>query len=124
MAAKTSPDLNELFDAWDKTTGGGRDADKARQLCHDYIAAHPEDFAEFDALIDRKDLTPEDVRDAMVYLVDVAREKIQHFTEAGMTAEARKLEDHKLLVDVWIMSRIDPQNIGGEAHITVRRPNG
>lgn len=120
MPTKTV-DLNDLFDAWDKSTGDGRDADRARQICHDYIAAHPEDFAEFDALFDQ-DLSPEEIRDSMVYLVDVAREMVPKWREAGMEAEARKLEDHKLLVDVWIMSRIDPQNIGGEAHITVRIP--
>lgn len=114
-------DLNDLFDAWDKTTGDGRDAERARQICHDYIAEHPEDFAEFDALIGT--MTNEELVTHMVGLVDKARYLAWHFREAGMEEEARTADDHKLRVDVWIMSRIDPQNIGGAAQITVRIPN-
>lgn len=112
--------LGALFDAWDKNTGDGRDAARARQICHDYIKANPQDFAEFDALVGT--LSGDELRDHMVGLVDNARDLEEKFREGGMEKEATIAADHKLLLDVWIMSRIDPQQIGGTVEATVRIP--
>lgn len=113
--------LQALFDAWDKDTGGGRDGARARQICHDYVAANPDKFADLQALEAGK--TPDEIRDALVSIVDDRREAARIFREHGMDEQARTADDDKLRVDVWIMHRIDPQNIGGEFASTVRLHN-
>jgi hypothetical protein len=114
--------LDELFDAWDKDTGGGRDAARARQICDEYVAKHSEDFADLLAL-ETPDKTDEQVKDELVAMVDGRREAAAVFRSAGMEYEAQQCDADKLRIDVWIMHRVEPQNIGGAVQAKLRKVN-
>ncbi|WP_099021262.1 hypothetical protein [Mycolicibacterium palauense] len=106
--------LDALFDAWDKTTGGGRDEAAARKVCDEYVAAHPDDFSEFEAWS----------LEECVAAVDVFRDAAATFRSRGLNAHAVTADSNKLKLDVWLLHRFEPQDIGGAAKVKVRIPNG
>jgi len=114
--------LDDLFDAWDKETGGGRDADEARRICDQYIAEHKRDFADLEAKL--AELDGQDVQDVIiptfVKMVEYRRNAARLFRENGMESEANACDDDKLRIDVWIMHKFEPQRIGGTGHAKVR----
>lgn len=79
--------------------------DHVRELADAYVAANPGKFA------DHADLPIE----ACVSLVDIFREAVAKGV-AGM--DARLWE-----VEVWLLHRFEPQNIGGTHTATIRIPN-
>lgn len=83
------PDLAAVKDAMDKSTGDGRDYDKACKLADAYVAKHPEQFGQF------RDLSIEDC----VRAVDVFR-------------DANMVED-QWRVEAWILHSWEPLNVGG-----------
>lgn len=91
-------DLEAVKNAWDKSTGDGRDEARTRELADAYVEAHPDEFASL------RELSLEDC----VKAVDV-------FREAGMDTEVAR-------IDVWLWHHFEPQNIGGTAAPTVRIP--
>lgn len=90
--------LEAIKDAWDKNTGDGRD-EGARKLADTYIAEHPEKFVGF------KDLSIEQ----LVQAVDVFR--------------AANMEQQQWEVEAYLLSRFEPQNIGGAYNPQLRLPN-
>jgi hypothetical protein len=89
-------DLGAIRDAWDKTTGGGRDEDRARELADQYVAAHPDKFTSL------QDMSLEQC----VQAVDVFR--------------AANMVDDQWRVEAWLLHKFEAQNIGGAAAPTVR----
>lgn len=76
--------------------GEGQDLDKARELSDAYVAAHPEEFADFE------DMTIE----AVVQAVDVFR--------------AAQMPDAQYRAEAWHLHKWLPQNIGGEVQPQLR----
>lgn len=93
-----NPDLEAIKDALDKTTGDGRDMDQVRALADAYVAAHPEEFTNFQTL----------ERDQCVRFLDVFREE--------------GLEEDQWRIEAWIQHRWNPMVIGGPIQATVRTP--
>lgn len=89
-------DLEQIRDAWDKSTGDGRDEARARELADAYVEAHPDEFASL------KELSLEEC----VKAVDV-------FRAAGMETDVWRIE-------TWLWHRYEPQVIGGQADAKVR----
>ncbi len=102
--------LDELFDAWDKETGDGRDHARAVEISDAYVADNASDFAGL------RELTIEEC----VALVDVQREAAAKFREAGMENLAVLCDSEKLRIDVWLLHAFEPQNIGGVYKATLR----
>lgn len=90
--------LEAIKDAWDKNTGDGRD-ESARKLADAYIAEHVERFAGF------KDLSLEQLVQAL-----------EVFRVANM-------EQQQWEIEAYLLSRFEPQNIGGEYNPQLRLPN-
>jgi hypothetical protein len=91
-------DLEAIKDAWDKTTGSGRDDEATRALCVSYVQAHPELTAEMhDWDIPR-----------IVQAVSVLR-------AAGFTEKQWQVEAYQL-------AKFPPQSIGGEYRVEARLP--
>lgn len=111
-AKKTDP-LEDLLDAWDKAKGGRDDA-RARELADEYVKANPVPFEEF----------AEWSLEECVAAVDVLRQAAINFRAKGLERQAVKADVDKLLVDVWLLHRFEPQHIGGMAEAKVRVPNG
>lgn len=88
-------ELEAIRDAWDKTTGDGRD-EVARELADAYVADHEDQFASL------RDMSLEQC----VQALDV-------FRAAGM-------EEEQWRVEAWLLHRFEPQNIGGAAEAKVR----
>lgn len=93
-----SEELAAIKDAVDKNTGDGRDHSGAVALADAYIADHPELFEKL------SDMGIEDCVSA-----------VGVFRAAGM-------EEDQWLVETWLLSRFEPQQIGGEYHPQVRVP--
>lgn len=82
-------DLEAIKDAWDKTTGQGRD-EGARELARAYVTAHPELFTgleHFDVPL----------------LVELESRRRNSGDEEGAWN-----------VEAWLLACVPPQNIGGE----------
>lgn len=124
--ANPDDNLDALFDAWDKTTGDGRDAERARQICDTHVTANPDQFNDLEARLEELKAEGKDNTEIIadfVEMIDGRREAANIFRDSGMEAQARQCDDDKLRIDVWLMHRFDPQNIGGEYHATLRIPN-
>lgn len=91
-------ELEAVKDAMDKSTGDGRDRDKAVQLADAYVAAHPETFAG----LDKFDLP---------LLVELVSQK----RNAGDAQGEWELE-------AWLLHAYLPQEIGGEYRPQLRVP--
>ncbi len=92
-------ELEAIKDAWDKTTGDGRDEAGTRALCDAYVAAHPELFAG----LENFDLP---------VLVDQLSQRRNAGDEEGTWN-----------LEVWLLHHYEPQNIGGVYKAEVRLPN-
>lgn len=92
-------DLQAIKDAWDKTTGDGRDEEGTRAMADAYVAGHADEYAGFDNI-------PLDV---LVTMESDARNR-------GDLDETWKIE-------TWLLHRFEPQNIGGVYQAQVRLPN-
>lgn len=92
--------LQEIRDAWDKTSGDGRDENRTRELADAYVAAHPEEFTELAEL----------TQEQCVQSLEVFRNA--HLTESEWR------------VQTWLWHHFEPQNIGGVATAVVRIPKG
>lgn len=90
------PTLDAIRDAWDKDTGKGRDAAKARELADAYVAAHPDQFTELATMS----------LEQCVQAVDV-------FRAAGMA-------DSQWRAEAWLLHHFEPQTIGGPVDAKVR----
>lgn len=93
-----SEELAAIKDAVDKSTGDGRDHGGAVALADAYVAAHPELFTQL------ADMSIEDCVGA-----------VGVFRAAGM-------EEDQWRVETWLLSRFEPQNIGGEYQAQTRIP--
>lgn len=82
-------ELLAIKDSWDKSTGGGRDEEGARELARAYVDKHPERFGDL-ANLDLPQLV----------------KAVETFREAG-TATAQ------WLVETWLLARVPKQYIGG-----------
>lgn len=91
-------ELSAIRDAMDKTTGGGRDREGAVALADKYVAAHPDEFAEF------ADMSLEDCVKA-----------VEVFRAAGMAESEQRVE-------TWLLYKFAPQTIGGPITPVVRNP--
>lgn len=91
-------ELEAVRESWDKNTGDGRDEAGTRALADAYVAAHPELFTEL------ADMT-----------VEQCAESVSLFRAAG-------LEESQWRVEVWLLHRFEPQQIGGTYQPTVRIP--
>ena len=92
-------DLDAIRDAWDKETGDGRDEESARALADEYVAEHPEEFAELENLT-----------------LEQCVQAIDAFRAAGLDKSVWRIE-------TWLLHRYEPQNIGGTYAPQVRIPN-
>lgn len=88
--------LKAIRDAWDKTTGGGRDEDEARALADAYVAEHPDEFTELATMT-----------------LEQCVESVEVFRAAGFA-------DSQWRVEAWLLHHFEPQNIGGTVAPTVR----
>ena len=91
-------ELEAIKDSWDKKTGNGREQDGTRALCDAYVAAHPEKFA------------------------NLADMTIEQCVEALSVFRAAGFEESQWEVEVWLLHRFEPQNIGGQVQARVRLP--
>lgn len=89
-------ELDEVFDAFDKDTGDGRDYELTCELADAYVAENPEQFVNLQNLS----------------LEECVR-SLEVFRDAGFEDEWRK-------VQVWLWHTYEPQNIGGTYTATVR----
>jgi hypothetical protein len=94
-----SPELEAVKDAMDKGTGDGRDHPSAVQLSDAYVASHPE-LAE-----------------------ELGDWSIEQCVDAVSTLRAAGMLNEQWKVEVWLLHKWPPQNIGGEYHAQVRIPN-
>ena len=90
-------ELQAIKDCWDTEP---RDAATCRSMADDYVAAHAAEFIGFDAK------TIEQLCGA-----------IDTFQEAGMDEEVQRIE-------VWLLHRFEPQNIGGTYQPQIRIAGG
>lgn len=90
------PLLQDLVDAWDKTSGDGRDENLARTLADEWVDANPEWVAI------NGDRTVEQFCDA-----------IGVYRDAGNKEEVWKIE-------AWLLHRYEPQQIGGSTEPQIR----
>lgn len=88
--------LEAIRDAWDKTTGDGRDEDGARKLADAYVAAQPDEFTELAGMT-----------------LEQCVQAVEVFRNAQMA-------DSQWRVETWLLHHFAPQNIGGAAAPTVR----
>lgn len=79
-------ELQAIKDVWD---GMPRDAELARTMSDAYVASHPDEFVEFENM-------------STIELAD----KIDRFRIIGQSEEVQRVE-------VWLLHRFNPQNIGG-----------
>jgi len=91
-------DLEAIRDAWNKSTGDGRDEEGTWALADQYVADHPEVFAG----LDKFDLP------TLVNLLSSYR--------------ANGDEEKTWETEVWLLHRYEPQKIGGSYEATVRLP--
>lgn len=89
-------ELEAIKDAWDKSTGDGRDNAGGRKLCDAYVAKHPETYAG----LDKFDLP------TLVNLLSSKR-------DAGDDEGAWEIE-------VYLIHHFEPQVIGGEYKAQIR----
>jgi hypothetical protein len=90
------PELDAIRDAWDKSTGDGRDEDAARNLADQYVAANPGEFAE------------------------LAKLSLEECVQAVEVFRNANMADSQWRVETWLLHKFEPQNIGGAAAPTVR----
>ena len=91
-------DLEAIKDAWDKSTGDGRDEEGARALCVAYVQAHPELTAEMHDW------------------------DIPQIVNAVSVLRAAGLTDKQWQVEAYHLAKFPPQSIGGEYHVEARLP--
>lgn len=89
-------DLQAFRNAVDKTTGDGRDLDKAREIADKYVKENPQEF-EYLAGWDEHDVCKE---------IDVMR-------AAGRYDQVTRIE-------VWVRHHFEPTHVGGPASARVR----
>jgi hypothetical protein len=108
--------LAAILSAWDKSTGKGRDEDKARQLAKDYVEANPSQFESLDGK----------TVDELVSRVDFLRETAESARTRGLEDAAVELDAQKLLVDTFLLACVPKRHIGAQAELNlkVRLPNG
>lgn len=91
-------ELEAIRDAWSKDTGDGRDEQGTRALCDAYVEAHPERFTNL------RDMSLEECVQALSV-----------FRAAGF-------EESQWEVEVWLLHRFEPQQVGGPMKAQVRVP--
>jgi hypothetical protein len=92
-------ELEAIKNAWDKTTGGGRDDAGTRALCDTYVATHPEQFADYRGM------------------------KIEDCVRAVSVFRAAGLDEAQWRAEVWLLHRFEPQHIGGPMRAQIRLPS-
>ena len=90
-------ELQAIKDVWDAVP---RDATLARTMSDDYVTTNPSEFTGFE------DKNIEQLCSA-----------IDTFREAGMDEEVQRME-------VWLLHRFEPQNIGGTYQPQIRIAGG
>lgn len=110
-------DLEAIRDAWDKNTGDGRDDSRTRELVDAYVEDNPEKFlalqnVTLEQCVSAIDLFRDDPDNSFTPVLKVAL-----FGDSDVD-----LETCQWLVEVWLLHKWDPQNIGGVAAPTVRVP--
>ena len=91
-------ELETIRDAWDKDTGAGREEARTREMCDAYVTSHPEQFMSL------RDMTLEDC----VTAVGVFRQAV--------------MEEEQWKVEVWLLHRFLPQQIGAQLQAQIRIP--
>lgn len=91
-------DLEAIKDAWDKTTGEGRDEAGTRALADAYVAANPSEFEDY---------------------LDMSLEDCVKSVENARTLG---LESAQWRAETWLLHRFEPQKIGGAAEARIRIP--
>lgn len=89
-------ELAQIRDVMDKTTGEGRDYDKACELADAYVAKYPEQFAEIRTLT-----------------LDECVQAVTVFRNAGLV-------DEQWRVETWILHHYEPLQVGGPFQAQVR----
>jgi hypothetical protein len=90
--------LEAIHDAMDKASGDGRDHAQAVALADKYVAAHPDEFNEMQAMT-----------------IEACVQAVEVFRAANMTESEQRME-------VWLLHKFEPQNVGGPAQPQVRTP--
>lgn len=93
-------ELEAIKDSWSKETGGGRDEDGTRAACDAYVAANPDQFTSLETM------------------------SLEECVNAVSVFRAAGMDEEQWRVEVWLLHRFEPQNIGGIAQPTVRIPRG
>lgn len=91
-------ELEAIRFAWDKNTGDGRDEDGTRAMCDAYVEAHPEQFNSLREM------------------------SLEQCVTALSTFRAAGMEEEQWKVEVWLLHRFEPQQIGGPIQAQVRIP--
>jgi len=91
-------ELEKIADAWDKNTGDGRDDKGTRALCDAYVAAHPDEFTELATL------------------------SLEDLVTSVSTFRNANLEESQWRVEVYLLYKFAPQQIGGEYQPQLRVP--
>jgi hypothetical protein len=89
-------ELQAIRDAWDKNTGKGRDAARARKLADAYVAANPDKFTQLQGM------------------------SVQQCVKAAEVFRDSAMADDQWRVETWLLHRYEPQNIGGTVEAKVR----
>ena len=97
--AGITKEMATIADAMDKTTGDGRDHAKAVDLADKYVAKHPDEFKEMEALT-----------------LEQCVQEVEHYRNVGRA-------DKEQLFEIWLLHKFEPQNIGGTAQPKVRVPS-
>lgn len=122
MASAPPDPLIEMLDCWDKSSGKGRDEDRARQLAKDYVANHPDQFA---------DLQGVDLGE-LVSRIDQIRTESAVLVEGGMPHLVADKDAEKLRIDTYLLGTVPKQFVGApwgqnqpaEVHVEAGKPNG
>lgn len=115
MPTMTAVTLNEIFAAWDKDDGGGRDDALTRSLSDKYVEQNPERFAKLRTFGEGRQ-----AQDRVIKALEVFK--------AGSISDDPEVPDSLdfivecLECQVWLWHAFPPDNVGGQVDIQMRNP--
>lgn len=117
MPIMTAVTLDEIFAAWDKDDGDGRDDVLTRRLSDQYVAENPDRFAKLRTFGEGRQ-----AQDRVIKALEV-------FKAGSLSGDPEVPDSLDFIVEclecqVWLWHAFPPDNVGGQADIVMRNPVG